>query len=100
MTAAGGTATATATVSSIDPFVATVAVDGVSDTTGGAPQSMSTTIRCDISDHALTQAAATPEITAPPTTAPSGHLEVSIGAGAGAYSRVVDGPEVTCSFGL
>ena len=91
-----GSAPATATVTSIDPFQATIAFDSLG-ASGGTPQTLSTAVRCDVSGHALTEAAATPEVTAPPTVAPAGHLEITIGSGADAYSRVVDGPELLCT---
>jgi hypothetical protein len=93
----GGSGPGTATVTSIDPFQATLNLDGYQGAAGGGPETVSTQIRCDASDHVLTQAAATPEVTAPPTTAPAGHLEITIGSGVDAYAKVVDGPEVICS---
>lgn len=93
----GAGSSSTADVSSIDPFVATLSFHGLTDPNGGPPETLSTGVRCDMSDHALAQAAATPAITPSPTPAPPGHLEITIGTGSDGYSRVVDGPEVTCS---
>ena len=93
----GGSGPGTATVTSIDPFQATLSLDGYQGAAGGGPETVSTAIRCDASDHVLTEAAATPVPTAQPTAAPAGHLEITIGSGSDGYSRVVDGPEVTCT---
>jgi hypothetical protein len=93
----GGNGPGTATVTSIDPFEATLTLNGYQGATGGGPETVSTAIRCDVSGHALAQAAATPVPTAQPTAAPAGHMEISVGSGSDAYSRVVDGPEVMCS---
>jgi hypothetical protein len=92
-------ATGTATVTSIDPFLATVEFTGLQDPKGGR-QALTAGMRCDMSSGILTQAALAPVATPSPTPAPAGHLEVTVGTGPKAFSRILDGPEVTCSFGI
>ena len=86
----------TATVTSIDPFEATVTLAGYKDPSGTS-ETLSTTVRCDMSDNALTQAAASPAPVVSPTPGPPGHMEISIGSGTTGLSRTFDGSGVTCS---
>ncbi len=88
-------ATARASVSSIDPLVATVSLTGL-QSSSGASQSITVGMRCDLLNNGLTDianaVAATP--TPAPSAAPAGHLEVQVGS----IDDQVDGPEVACLF--
>ncbi len=88
--------TATATVTSIDPFVATITLGGfVSE--AGATQSVSAGIRCDLPGHLLTNAAIAPAVTPPPTVAPGGTMSLTIGS---SISESLAGPAISCSVGI
>ena len=90
--------TASADVTSIDPFIATLTFDGLNHS-GAVAQSLTTGVRCDLPGNELTIAATPPQATPTPTAAPGGTLIVTVGDGAGAISKSVSGPAVTCSLG-
>lgn len=96
--AAEGT-TGTATVTSIDPLVATVEFTGLVSG-DGVSQSVTAGFRCDLPGRKLTNAAIPPEVTPPPTVPPSGTMVVTVGSGADGISESLAGPEISCSFGI
>lgn len=94
---AGGTGSAT--VTSIDPFIATIAFDGLIGLSG-ATQSLTVDIGCDLPRGQLAAAAIPPEVTPPPTVAPGGSMELTVGSGADGIAQTLAGPQITCSFGI
>ena len=95
----GEETTGTATITSIDPFIATIEMTGLVDPQQGI-QSVAIGVRCDQPSGALTKAAIAPASTPTPMPALPGQLDISVGTGADAFVRAVDDTLVTCSFGI
>lgn len=91
----------TATVTSIDPLVATVDLAGLTDETGRT-LSFSATTRCDLAPGALTEAAAVATPSPSPTLAPVpvSRIEVTLGEGADAFSQVIENEYPFCEYGI
>lgn len=89
--------TGTATVTSIDPFVATITLGGfVSE--AGATQSVSAGIRCDLPGHQLERAAIAPPGWSPaPTVSAAGSMSLTIGS---SISENLAGPAISCWVGF